>query len=347
MKYKRLTGSKRGLGKWHGLWLGDDHLLAVESTGYSEEYTRFYLKDIESFIVRRTAWGKITTAICGLFVLIFAVGTASSYLAHGETAPGFFVNGTFGGFFLLLLLWNLFRGPTCRCYISVPLGIEKLEAIDRLKKHAKVLRRIRPLITERQGALSRGDLMDLAKNARNKPATAPTATPVTPHTASPAQPHPAAISSTPRPGLHRATFLLLIACGALPCAQFIHNSPLLVIGIFGMGIAFMALAVLAMIRQHEQRTPVLAKKMVWAGVAIVWLGSIASYFIAFFHDISRVKGDMYAQYKMVELFAGIKPAESPAYAFCLVAFAVMAATVGIAGLIATGSGNNGTGSRRS
>ena len=69
MKYKRLA-SNRGLGKLHSLWLAEDHLLVVESTGYSEEYTRYYLKDIQAIISRRSSRGKALNAVSGSLAAI-------------------------------------------------------------------------------------------------------------------------------------------------------------------------------------------------------------------------------------------------------------------------------------
>ena len=66
--YQRLPGKRRTLGRWYTLWLGADHLLSVECTGYSEDYTRFYLGDIRGVISRRTGHGKawsITLAVAG------------------------------------------------------------------------------------------------------------------------------------------------------------------------------------------------------------------------------------------------------------------------------------------
>src|SRR5208283_5906459 len=58
------------------LWLGDDHLLFVECTGYTETYKRFYFRDIQAITIRKTTthavWNWITgvlTAGCALAVL--------------------------------------------------------------------------------------------------------------------------------------------------------------------------------------------------------------------------------------------------------------------------------------
>src|SRR5690242_8964250 len=52
--YTRMPGQFRGVFRRFSLWMGDDHLLLVDSTRFSESYKRFYLRDIQSIIVRRT-----------------------------------------------------------------------------------------------------------------------------------------------------------------------------------------------------------------------------------------------------------------------------------------------------
>jgi len=46
--YRRLPGNAAALASYHRLWLGPDHLLAVRSVGFSEEYKRFYFSDIQA-----------------------------------------------------------------------------------------------------------------------------------------------------------------------------------------------------------------------------------------------------------------------------------------------------------
>src|SRR5438045_8577020 len=41
------------------LWLGKDHLLSIESTGYTENYKRLYFRDIQGICIRKTELGKI------------------------------------------------------------------------------------------------------------------------------------------------------------------------------------------------------------------------------------------------------------------------------------------------
>ena len=80
-RYQKLPG--RGLRYAFGvtatrcrLWLGDDHLLAVDSTLINEEYRRFYFCDIEAFIIRQTARRQIINWVFVVLALI----TASPFL---------------------------------------------------------------------------------------------------------------------------------------------------------------------------------------------------------------------------------------------------------------------------
>jgi hypothetical protein len=55
-EYKRIGGRgarRRQFFTRNTLWLGADHLLQVEHTGYTEEYKRFYFRDIQGITVQK------------------------------------------------------------------------------------------------------------------------------------------------------------------------------------------------------------------------------------------------------------------------------------------------------
>ena len=54
------------------LWLAADHLLAVDSTTASESYRRFYFRDIEAFVIRRTAGRQMWNWVLLLLALVTA-----------------------------------------------------------------------------------------------------------------------------------------------------------------------------------------------------------------------------------------------------------------------------------
>src|SRR2546421_4946865 len=89
-EYTRLTRARRYTGKSFGfisaasssLWLGKDHVLLIESNGYSEGYKRFYFKDIQALIIRKTQTWMIRALILGGIALLFillALGTRENH----------------------------------------------------------------------------------------------------------------------------------------------------------------------------------------------------------------------------------------------------------------------------
>ena len=79
------------------LWLGDDHLLQVESMGgYSETYKRFYFRDIQAIIVQRTRTWVVWNIVLGFFaggLLILLLATIP------KTLPSRWTSGAIGGKF--------------------------------------------------------------------------------------------------------------------------------------------------------------------------------------------------------------------------------------------------------
>ena len=152
--YKRLTGShsRTAFGivsvSRSSLWLGEDHVLGIDLTGYSETYKRFYFRDIQAILIRRTGlrmvWGFVYGGLTALFALI-------------AIAPRELVVGIIFGAFAALSLWgfihNLLAGPTCACRLRTAVQTEDLPSLVRVRQARKVLDRLRPLISEAQGQL--------------------------------------------------------------------------------------------------------------------------------------------------------------------------------------------------
>jgi hypothetical protein len=130
------------------LWLGHDHLLAVHSTGYSEDYKRFYFRDIQAIITRQTEFGKIVNA--GL-VCLSIVFLAPALAANG--ALQLFL-GICAAIVVLALLVNWSRGPTCVCYIRTAVQTEKLPSLNRLHTVRTVLAILRPVVEQAQSTFT-------------------------------------------------------------------------------------------------------------------------------------------------------------------------------------------------
>jgi len=155
-QYERLT-------RWHNrrlftlapaarssLWLGKDHVLRIDSSYFTEEYKRFYFRDIQALTIRKTGHREgWNVAFVIMTLLVIAVMSVSS---------GQFISTwpTMGILMLLLLAGmaiNNFQGATCVVHIRTAVQSEQLSALNRLPRAQRFLNRIRPLVAMAQGTL--------------------------------------------------------------------------------------------------------------------------------------------------------------------------------------------------
>lgn len=167
--YVKLPG--RGVRGWvasvsyTSLWMGADHLLQVEGTRISEDYKRFYFKDIKAIIVRRTRkWATTNWILLGLAVLFFGLFGVIAFNVAPSDREGFLIaGGCIAGFFLLIVLINLLLGPTCVCHLRTPVQEEELPSLKRVRTARKALRRIREAVEAVQGPLTEDGRQEIAE----------------------------------------------------------------------------------------------------------------------------------------------------------------------------------------
>jgi hypothetical protein len=128
------------------LWLGADHLLLVDRTGYTESYKRFYFRDIQAVMIRKTAKGAAGSLVLGLLAILFVLWALAVV-----NLPGRVTLWIIGGCFAFFTLVNFWLGPTCVAQIKTPVQTEQLPSWNRLPAARKGLERIRPRILEAQG----------------------------------------------------------------------------------------------------------------------------------------------------------------------------------------------------
>jgi hypothetical protein len=141
--YRRLPGARRNLFRKDTLWRAADHLLSVESYRFSEEYKRYYFKDIQAIVIRQTsAAGVLSRSL----TLLAMAGLAAILYARRDslwvTIPAA----------LLLLGFSILklRGPKCVCHVITAVSMDRIPALYRLKTAEKTLRIVQPLIEEAQ-----------------------------------------------------------------------------------------------------------------------------------------------------------------------------------------------------
>jgi ribosomal protein L29 len=143
------------------LWLGNDHLLAVETNGYTENYKRFHFRDIQAILIRQTSNRMVWGLIYGGLALFFA---AIAFLPGDFTVAVIF--GPFAGLALLGLALNLIAGPTCATQLHTAVQVEELPSLARIRKTRKILARLRPLIAEAQGQFTPEELVARVRESR-------------------------------------------------------------------------------------------------------------------------------------------------------------------------------------
>jgi len=164
------------------LWLGKDHLLCVDSSGYTETYKRFYFRDIQTISIQRTDRHHWWSAILGFFAFVFFITTVGTMpkipmaqWSSDQIAGGIVLSGI-TGFFVLLLLMNWLSGPACKCFLRTAVQIEELPSLNRVRRARGTLARIRPLIVAVQGELAPDEIASRMRATAGSP-TGTTAAP--------------------------------------------------------------------------------------------------------------------------------------------------------------------------
>ena len=176
-KYKRLTREK-GAAEFSitalsrsSLWLGDDHLLLVETMGFSETYKRFFFRDIQAIVICGSRRRLILNWIWGGLLTLSALiiwAASDDWRSEGAIIAASIVFVLFG---IPLLLNNLF-GPTCTCEIRTAVQTESLPSLVRTRKTRKIVNRIRPMIIAAQGQLTGEQIAALMRESVLQPAAA-------------------------------------------------------------------------------------------------------------------------------------------------------------------------------
>jgi hypothetical protein len=188
--YRRLTRpqARFGFGVFttsrSSLWLGKDHLLVIETTGYTETYKRFYFRDLHGVFLWTTSQWKIVALILAVLGGVFGV---PALLAEEPIAAWIF--GALSVLCLLGMTLDLMLGPTCRCRFRSAVQTEEMPSLNRLRRARKVLDQVRPLITAAQGALSSDQLAPRVQEPVAELIPNPTAT----------QPNPQSTTGAPDP----------------------------------------------------------------------------------------------------------------------------------------------------
>lgn len=265
-EYTRLRGQSRTAFAVSGiarcsLWAGKDHMLYVANEGYTEEYRRFYYKDIQAILVRRTVAGPVGTAILSIFTACMLLWLLYG-LSEGWHWGGLLALGIVTLFFLIPLLVNILKGPTCATYIRTAVQTEQVHSLSRLRAAMKVVRWLRETIEEVQGRFSaehvarmEEEVARLEEEDARRKETARAAAQVRTG-GRPLRPY--------RSKAHQVLFTILLADFCHNCLQFHITDPNLYLVAATLAISITAATVVALIKQF--------RTTLWPGIkAITWV----------------------------------------------------------------------------
>lgn len=312
--YKRLPGRKKGLIDIHTLWQGPDHLLAIDSKRFSEDYKRFYYNDIQAIITRRTSRGKIYNLILGAFCIFFVLLAIPS---KGGGAVFFMI---MAGLFLLALLVNRLMGPTCVCHLQTAVRFERLPSLNRLKNAYKAVKILRPLIEKAQGSLTPEALEIYSLGNSPERSLGPL--------------ERAALSGRRHEhgNFHKALAILLLVYGAITFIDLFANNPAISLIMSGVGMAAVVVMIIALIRQQGSDIYKALQSTTWAILAFMIVETVVGYVIAI---TVVLKKPVIAnnQWEMIKAISELSPFDS-SWHLGIYIFSICASfLLGIAGLV--------------
>lgn len=303
--------------------MGEDHLLSVESNGYSEEYTRYYFKDVRAVFIRRTQDGKVWNGVLASALAVCLVALLAS-LGEG-VGPGTVTLAILSSLPLALLTLNILRGPTCRSHILMPLGIHELTTLRRIRNARGVLDLIRPRISGIQGALSPEEVRAPAVN----PAAA------APHLPVSGRGTPAARVEAAGPGyqggLHYAAFSLLLGEAVFGLVSLGgHGGELPVVFVL-LTLALFACLVAAVVKQHDSQVPRLAARLVWLAIGGIAISMITGYYAGTILGVMHARGNAGPPTDMTVIMGALM--NQRYFPILVVVYSACCALVGLLGLI--------------
>lgn len=144
--YKRVPGLGIEVYQYARLYIAADHLMLVGLSAWNESYRRFFFRDIQAFVIRKTQWGILYSA---LWLLGFFSFAAVALMLEDVGAVFFWCVASV---FLIGLVVNIVRGPTCSCYVKTAVQTTRIAPLSRIKGSQRFLEQLKPLLAQAQGS---------------------------------------------------------------------------------------------------------------------------------------------------------------------------------------------------
>jgi hypothetical protein len=123
------------------IYAGPDHLLMVARDGSTEQYRRYYYRDIQGILIHQTRM-RILYIVLALGAMLFMIPL---WLAFPLLALLLV---------LLIIAWNIYLGPTCDCYLQTATFVQRLWTVNRVRRASRVVQRLGDLVGPAQADLA-------------------------------------------------------------------------------------------------------------------------------------------------------------------------------------------------
>jgi hypothetical protein len=286
----------------------------VESSGMSEDYKRFYFKDIQAVITRKTATGKIQNLILSVFCILCSL--MALYWKGGWSV----FNWSIAVLMAIFLVINWLRGPSCVSHLQTAVQTEKLHSLYRLKTAKKVMNRLRLLVEKTQGRLAREDI-------REKEVKASTVI------LSPVRKDMADLpTGLDGKKVHQILFSLLILDGLVTYLDFFYNY--VTITLFGTIISMVAcvMVIIALVGQHGRNLKSSLRIITWIALVYLCINMFIGY-VFYFVVIFRNPKMSHNQWELIKAMSQMLPGDSPMMMGVFIFSIFSSLIIGLSGLI--------------
>jgi hypothetical protein len=147
--YAKLPGDFRGILRRHTAWIGADHLLLVDSTRFTETYQRFYLRDIQSIIIRRAA----RFAIPYYWILLAGVAVIALLIGLTPFRGPFFWPPMIVLAAMAIYLYVASMFQSCTCHLITRVNKVELRGLFRRRAARRFVEMLSPRIVAAQDEL--------------------------------------------------------------------------------------------------------------------------------------------------------------------------------------------------
>ena len=265
----RKTGLFAGFGTRCRLYLGEDHILAIDNHGFSEDYKRFYFADIQAILTRKTSRWIVEAAIV---LLVAACMTGCSLLLLSRPLGGFWMGLSI--MLVIYLLYHLARGPSCACHIVTAVQEDLLPTVNRLRISRQVIPLLKSAVERVQGRVNAEEMAAAPvedgpryagperNGARGSAGRGMAARP----------------DGRYRGWAHVAAFCLLLVAGILALIDLTaRHLPLLMTLCTLLGAAFSLFVIVALVKQRRGGASRAVRSLTWACFALICLSFCLGY----------------------------------------------------------------------